>query len=344
MRALEPTSIRYRAYRHALGKVRIVTVESTGSRSAKGGQAFVLMQPRFVGVCSADIREVRGERPGRRDFGHEVVGSIVDSTHPTFIPGDSVILNPFVEIERETAFAEKMGLTAPAHRLQSALIKVPALQRQYAISEPLACVIHAAHRCLAAGEEPKLVFGAGFFGFLLYSYLDHHNVPVTLANRSPERLRRLMERSQHLRGAFDLQNRTNEFATVFLMQSRISSEDISTAARLLRKDGEMVLFGAVDSAINPELHAIRNQQLRIHHTQEGKSLYLQGTLDATPPDLQEAVRMLSRREFVARIAPIFAPSLTFEQGADHLTQRAVSPQSYHKYVIDMPLGTPDEQR
>jgi cyclitol reductase len=331
---LNPSSLRYRAYRHSQGDVRVAAIEASRPQP-EAELHFVLVRPRYVGVCSADIRELRGERPGRSDFGHEVVGTVIESTHPQFLPGDCVILNPFVKIERETAYAERMYLTGSEHHLRSALVKVPTTDLQYCIAEPLACAIHAARRSCTAGTSPKLVLGAGFFGFLLYCYLDHQNVPVTLANRSRRRLDDLVRCSPHLRVSLDLRHHNCEFSTVFLMQARIALEDITACAAVVAPQGEIVLFGAIDPGKDPALYVTRNQQQRTPYSHEGKLLALQGTLDASATDLQEAIGLLGRPEFVRMLLPIFATPLTFERGATHLTQRARSPQSYRKYIVDM---------
>lgn len=338
MRTLNDLPLRYRAYRHCRGKVEVFTVETVEFRRAEREWPSVFLRPRYVGICSADVREIRGERPGRKDFGHEVVGTVIESTHPGFISGDSVILNPFEKVERETAYAEMMYLAGPEHVLGDALIKVPSTDLHYAITEPLACIIHAARQSGANGAESALVVGAGFFGFLLYCYLEHLDVPVTLTNRSPDRLRHLVSCVPGLRAALDLWDYDGRFGTAFLMQSHIESEHIEATARVIRENGEVVLFGAIDREKHPELQALRNGQRRAPHQSSGKNVYLQGTLDATPADLEEAIRLLGQPEFVRRLLPIFAPPLSFEQGVDHLNDRARTPRNNRKYMVDMGEG------
>ena len=327
--------LRYRAYRHLQGHVRITDVEVSTSELAREYEHVVLIEPSHVGICSADVRELRGERPGRTDFGHEVVGRVLESTHPRFASGDPVVMNPFVKIHRETAFAEKMYLAGTEEMIVSALLKVPSDEVQFSIAEPLACAIHAAHRSSSSDMEPTLVIGAGFFGYLLYCYLDSKRNPVMLANRSLDRLSDLGRRIAGLRTVDELEGCARGFATVFLMQSRLTSEDVADAGRLVREQGEVVLFGAIDRVAAPELYAIRTRQQRIATVKDGKTHFLRGTLDASLADLNEAVAMLSRPEFVKKVAPILADPLSFEAGATHLAHRAGSPRSFHKYLIDM---------
>ena len=331
---IPPQPPQYLAYRQSQRRVHIATVEPSWTDLARDHPHLVLLRPSYVGICSADIRELQGQRPGRSDFGHEVVGTILDSTHPQFGRGDAVIMNPFIKIERETAFAQTMYLAGSDEQLRSALLKVPTDEMRFAIAEPLACAIHAARQSRRQGREPALILGAGFFGYLLYCYLDSNNVPVRLANRSPDRIAELVQRVPSLQGIADLEHCGSDFSTVFLMQSRLSEEDIATAAHLTQEEGEIVLFGAIDQGKDPELHTVRNLQKRVRRSQQGRGFYLQGTLDASLADLQEAIATLNRPEFSRALTPILAEPLTFEQGAQHLTQRAASPRSYLKYLVE----------
>lgn len=328
-------SLRYRAYRHHGGRVDVVPVEASWRQLTHVHDHVALIQPRYTGICSADIRELRGERPGRSDFGHEVVGTVLRCTHPMFRDGDSVVMNPFVKTDRETAFAEMMYLATSDALVSSALVKVPSDDLQFALAEPLACAIHAARRSALQETGPRLVLGAGFFGYLLYHYLEYVGVPVALANRSSDRLTDLAGRIPTLCTLPNLEEGAGNFVTVFLTQSRLSRDDVGAAAHLLRDHGEAILFGAFDPSADPQLHVTRKQQERVLVTQNGKRFYAQGTLDASLTDLQEAVAVLSRVEFARKLAPILAAPLSFKQGADHLMRRASSPRSLRKYMIDM---------
>jgi threonine dehydrogenase-like Zn-dependent dehydrogenase len=223
--------------------------------------------------------------------------------------------------------------------LGSALLKVPADRMEFSIVEPLACVIHAARQSQVTNSGPKLVFGAGFFGYLLYCYLQSKGIPVMLANRTPERLDRLRN-SVAEKGvgrvffAPQVGRYRESFSTVFLTHARLSQENVSSAVDLVHEHGEIILFGAIDPA-DATLHTTRNEQQRRRWVQGSKSYFLQGTLDASPEDLRESVETLSQSSFVRDVMAIFAPPLTFEEGAAHLTQRARSPRSYEKYVVGL---------
>lgn len=339
MRDLANTSITYRAYRHSGGSVSIVNEVLAKSRLTGKHQEVVLIHPRFVGICSADVRELRGERPGKCDFGHEMVGTVLESTHPGYPTGQCVALNPFAKATRETAFAEVMYVAGSRDLLDIALLRVPAERMEYSAVEPLACVIHAARQSQISDSGPKLVFGAGFFGYLLYCYLEFKGIPVMLGNRTRERLDHL-RKSVEDKGvgrvffAPEVERYGGNFSTVFLTNARVNHEDVSSAVNLLHECGEIILFGAIDPA-DSALYATRNQQQRRRWAQGTKSYFLQGTLDASLEDLQESVAILSQPSFARKIAAIFAHPLTFEEGATHLTERARLPRSYEKYVVGL---------
>ncbi len=333
------TPIKYRAYRHSGGNVSIANEMISKSHLAGKYEGIVLIEPRFVGICSSDVRELRGERPGKCDFGHEIVGSVLESTHASYTRGQRVTLNPFAKVARETAFAEVMYVAGSNDLLNSALLEVPSDNMEFSAVEPLACVIHAARHSQVMDSGPKLVFGAGFFGYLLYCYLEFKGISVMLANRTRDRL-------DHLRKTVDekgigriffapeAERYTGNFSTVFLTNARLAQEDVSSAIDLVHDHGEIILFGAIDPA-DSALYAIRNQQQRRRWALGSKSYFLQGTLDATPADLRESVEILSEPRFARRLSAIFAPPLTFEQGADHLNQRVRSPRSYEKFVVSL---------
>ena len=226
-----------------------------------------------------------------------------------------------------------MYLAGSHDMLADALLAVPRDTVEFSAVEPLACAIHAAHQSQRPTTEPKLVLGAGFFGYLLYCYLESVGTHVTLANRTRDRLDMLKQHAASLTVAYDLARHGGQFATVFLMQARISRDDIALAITLVRDGGEIVLFGAVDPAEDAILFAARKQQHRIPRFDGQKSYFLQGTLDATRSDLKESAARLDHPSFSQKAAAIFARPLTFEQGAAHLTERGKSPRSYHKQVV-----------
>ena len=329
--------IRYRAYRHSDGSVSITDKVLSRTRLTQQHGEIVLVEPRYVGICSADIRELAVERPGKCDFGHEIVGTVLESTHTGYATGQHVALNPFCKVTRETAFAEVMYVAGPADLLDAALLQVPAAGMEFSAVEPLACVIHAARQSRVKGRGPTLVFGAGFFGYLLYCYLEFKGIQVMLANRTRERLDHLRKRVEDKRLhpiflATEVEQCTGHFSSVFLTSARLTQADVSSAVNLVHDGGEIILFGALDPA-DAALYTIRNQQQRRRWALGSKSYFLQGTLDATPADLQESVETLGQPQFVRRLAAIFASPLTFEQGAAHLNQRVRSRQSYEKYVV-----------
>jgi len=265
------------------------------------------------------------------------VGTVLESTHASYQKGQSVALNPFCKVTRETGFAEVMYVAGAAELLDTALLQVPADRMEFSAVEPLACVIHAARQSRLEDVGPALVLGAGFFGYLLYCYLKLQGVPVMLANRTRERLDQLCKGADEagvgpISCAAELEQYGEHFSTVFLTNARLGPEDVSSAVDLVHGYGEIILFGAIDPR-DSALHALRNQQQRKRSTLGSKSYFLQGTLDATAADLKESIQTLAQPGFARRLSAIFAPPLTFEEGAAHLNHRAGLPRSCEKYVV-----------
>lgn len=327
--------LRYRAYRHSGGVVQIAPETLLPEHLLDSHEHLVLVKPSFVGICSADVREVRGERPGRRDFGHEVVGRVAQSTHPRYAPGTSIALNPFAEINRGTGFAELMPVAGSADAVSNALLETPDDRMAFAAIEPLACVIHAARRAQPQRSAPTLIWGAGFFGYLLYRHLELKGFSVQLANRTPDRLRHLQRHAPDIKVVHDPHQLGGRFGTVFLMQTALTWADVHAAVPLLRQGGVIVLFGRVAASDDETLGSIRRSQRRVHSSHEGRAYSLQGTLDGTPEDLREALEIVDTAPFARALDAVLTSALSFEQGAQHLTRLAQSPRSLEKHFVDL---------
>ena len=116
-------------------------------------------------------------------------------------------------------------------------------------------------------------------------------------------------------------------------ENRISAKDISAATHYLRDCGEIVVFGAVDRDLDDRLFKIRRNQGRERASENGKSYFIQGTLDASQPDLQEAITLLGQHSFARAVVAIFAAPLRFEDGAAHLNHRVRFPRTSQKFVV-----------
>lgn len=173
------------------GGVLLHTRCSTDTR--QGG--YVAVQPRFVGVCRSDVKELQGVRSVRSDFGHELVGTVLHSRgidQPRI--GVSVALDPHVPLAmRTTAYGTLMELAGSEEALCRALIPLPQVLNQPVgvFVEPLACAIHCVRRArstLGSVPESADVLGSGTAGLLIAACLSYIGCNVHLLNRTDDRL------------------------------------------------------------------------------------------------------------------------------------------------------------
>lgn len=169
----------------------------------------VVVQVAAAGVCGTDRHILLGEFPSRPPvvLGHEFAGTIVavGSDVTSHKVGDRVACDPniacgscpscllgrinlcerlvAVGIQRDGGFAEFCAI--PAHR---ALVLPEGLGlREAALSEPLACCIHALDIAALRPGERAIVIGGGVIGLLCLQLARLAGAEVMLVTRSPDR-------------------------------------------------------------------------------------------------------------------------------------------------------------
>ncbi len=158
------------------------------------GQGELLIRVGASGLCGTDLHIASGEYPLARSgviLGHEYAGTVVavGASTPVWQAGDRVVIDPNVPCRMCTACREArphlcvepqtLGVTTDggmgtysvvpadrAYRLPDSLPMAAA-----ALTEPLACVLHAVDRAGLQAGHTALVIGAGPIGLLCASLL-----------------------------------------------------------------------------------------------------------------------------------------------------------------------------
>ena len=97
-----------------------VTLEEGGPRLRRSPppcpreDPAVLVNIELAGLCRSDLKEVAGVRHGPSQFGHELVGTICESTVPALAEGTRVVLDPNVVVNRRTGYPDHMWASGPA--------------------------------------------------------------------------------------------------------------------------------------------------------------------------------------------------------------------------------------
>lgn len=162
----------------------------------------VIIKVNAVGICGSDMHAYHGHDPRRNPglvMGHEVAGTIFQSSSPRFSPGQRVTVNPLIlcghchncisgngnlcenrtmiGMTRPGAYAEYMSIPA------ASVIALPDTlsDRDATLTEPVATVIHALKISQRSLHRPiqeckVLILGGGTIGLLMALLLEAYGV------------------------------------------------------------------------------------------------------------------------------------------------------------------------
>ncbi|MFC0678168.1 zinc-binding dehydrogenase [Lysobacter korlensis] len=140
-----------------LAEVAPQTVRVAQSAAPALPDGHVRVQVAFAGVCHSDtarVKQGRGPFPAR--IGHEVSGTVTESTDPAVPAGARVVA--YVEDGYATELIVPAWRTVPLHPDCSF--------EDAALAEPLACVIGGIEMLDLAHEPEVVIVGAGFMGLM----------------------------------------------------------------------------------------------------------------------------------------------------------------------------------
>ena len=178
------------------------------------GPKELLIEVGASGLCGTDLHIASGEYPLAKSgvlLGHEYAGTVIEvgPDTPVFSPGDRVVIDPNIPCRMCTACREArphlctnpetLGVTIDGGLGTHSLVPADRAYRipdgmpmaAAALTEPLACVVHAVDR---SGIEPghrALVIGAGPIGLLTAALLKAAGASDVLVSEPNERRRSL---------------------------------------------------------------------------------------------------------------------------------------------------------
>ncbi|TDP28225.1 hypothetical protein [Nocardia ignorata] len=299
-----------------------------------------VLAPRVVGVCRSDLREINGTRFGRSDFGHEIVGDVLD-TSPALadLRGRTVVFDPHPKLARRTSgFAELVELTGDSRQLRAALIPIPVglPDRVAVFTEPLACAVHCATRLhtvtadLALAPETTIaVYGAGMAGTLISAVLTATGHKSVLLNPSGPRLVFLRRRHALPSRAFESRHHRPPFQRVVVATATATQQVLATCLDMLADDGLLMLFAGTQPG--DRLGTIDIDQVRrTEDTQlsgSSQRYHLAGTHGADRADFHTALTLLQQAPDAGWSPSMCVKRLTtqileLDAAADHLTASA----------------------
>lgn len=269
------------------------------------GEPAVLIEVELAGLCRSDLKEVAGTRYGPSQFGHELVGTVRESTARDLPEGTRVVLDPNVVVDRGSGFADRMRVAGPAQLLRRALPVVPGGTdaRRLVFAEPLACARH----CLSAVERRLgglagarvAVLGAGTAGLLIACLARLAGAEAVLANRGAERLA-AVRAAGLLDGPVvaygDLADARADAAVV--ATSFVVPEVLRHALRAVVPGGLVMLYGGTAPGdalpgLDCDLDTVRRTEGLAAARWHGRPVRVAGSYGTTPHDFAAAVSVLT---------------------------------------------------
>ncbi|MFC9871730.1 hypothetical protein ACFVJR_04010 [Nocardia salmonicida] len=356
-----PLATTYRRIEHRDQAAFLTTATVAGAPSGLATD-YVVLAPRAVGVCRSDLREISGVRFGRCDFGHEIVGSVLDSTPALAdLQGRTVVFDPHPTLAyRTSGFGELVELGGGSHQLRAALAPVPEgiPDRVTVFAEPLACAVHCATRLHTvtadlglAPETVIAVFGAGMAGTLISAVLTATGHQCVLLNPSTPRLGFLRRRRALPSRVFDSNRHRPPFQRIVVATAAATPHVLETCSDMLADDGLLLVFAGTqpgDQLASIDVDRLRRTEALDEFPWSSGRRYLAGTHGATSADFQTALNLLRRNADAGWSPSLCVKRLTtrvlgFDTAADYLTANAAH-GDLGKTIVQIRPFLPSESR
>ncbi|MFF2085406.1 hypothetical protein ACFVVM_16655 [Nocardia sp. NPDC058176] len=335
-----PLASTYRRIEHR-DHTAFLTTATVAEESSVLATGRVVLAPRVVGVCRSDLREITGIRFGRRDFGHEIVGDVLDCTPGLAdLRGRTVVFDPHPQLAHRTSgFGELVELTGDSHQLRAALVPVPAglADRVAVFAEPLACAVHCATRLhtvtadlALAPESTVAVFGAGMAGTLISTVLTATGHRCVVFNPTSARIELLRDRRALPASVLDSEQHRAPFQRVVVATAAASPQILATCLDMLAEDGLLLIFAGTqpgDRLDTIDIDHLRRTEDVQQLSRPSRRGHLAGTHGALRTDFHTALNLLQQAPDAGWSPSLCVQRLTTEvlgldAAADHLTAHA----------------------
>jgi L-iditol 2-dehydrogenase len=314
------------AFVPAVGRVEYRDIEI-----ADPGPGEVLIRPARIGICGSDVHVYKGEHPIVAPplvQGHEVSGTVV-ALGPgvdTLAPGDVVAIEPAIGCgdcdrcaiglmaqcsdlhfiggdlegpagEAYVVAAEQLVRMAPTTHLDDA-----------AMTEPLACAVHAVRRAGGVDGLDVIVTGGGPIGALVAQISLLQGARRVIVSDPSDGRRQILE-ACHLetfdprQGPDGLRERFEGSRISVAFECSAAEHGLADCVRLLARGGCLVVVAVYAEPPRVDMVMVQDHELDVH-----------GSLMYTWQDFREAARLID--EGRVRLAPLQTHHVPIERWAD----------------------------
>lgn len=299
-----------------VGDFRVMEVPDPSAASGE-----VLVRVAAAGVCGTDRHLLKGEFLGRPPviLGHEFSGTVeaVGEGVTTHKVGDRVACDPniacgtcpsclngrinlcenlvAVGVHRDGGFATFSAF--PAHRALP--LPVGLSLRDAALSEPLACCLHALDIGAPRPGEKVTILGGGVIGLLCLQLARLAGAEVLLVTRSPHRRRIAEELGAATVASAEEASKAFPRGADLVLECAGVAETVAQAPRLAARGGRVVIVGVLARGemvpIEPFDLLVREVDLRMAFVNpftqtRALALLASGAIDADPLVTREVGR------------------------------------------------------
>ena len=283
------------------------------------GRGEVLLKVEAALTCGTDFKAYRQGHPvllGNlpAPFGHELAGTVVETgkNASDFKPGDRVAAansapcyKCFYCSKGQTQLCSRMKLHNGAYA-EFNLVPAQIVKHNLhhiaknvdfhlaALSEPLACAIHAVDTLHVREEETAVIIGSGTMSILLIHALIARGARVLVIGRDPENLKKAAEAGAHETFSTRetdvvdaVRRRTRGWGADHVFEAVGKAETWETSIKLVRKGGRVCLFGGCSKGTYVPVDAHR-----LHYGQ----ITLYGVFHHTPKYYSQALKLISENK------------------------------------------------
>ena len=295
------------------------------------GPGEVLMEPARIGICGSDVHVFKGEHPIVQPplvQGHEASGTVttVGPGVDALAPGDIVTVMPAIGCG-ECPRCE-LGLIAQCRSLDfiggnlpgaaSELLIVPAAQLvrmrpttsldDAAMTEPLACAVHAVHRSGGVSGRDVLVVGGGPIGALVAQFAWLQGARAVVVSDPAAGRRAALEKCRlatfdPTSGLADLADRFEGREIGLAFECSGAEGGLQAALQSVTRGGTVVVVAVYPEPPRTDMVTVQDRELNLH-----------GSLMYTWDDFREAALLID--EGLVSLGPLQTHHVPFDGWAD----------------------------